>query len=112
LLLKGRQNEAAAGGVEVVEPLLKLCGNADAAVAARAREVLGRLQEVEAREALCRLVIDRDDAVARAVAVAAGYAPAEAGQRALFYFLTGQWEAYESLDFDRGLLRAVYRAAD
>jgi WD40 repeat protein len=111
-LVKGRLEEVAAGGAEVVEPLLHYGADADAGVAARARAVLGRLSAAEAREALCRLVIDRDDARAREVAVAAGYAPAEAGQRALFYFLTGQWEAYESLDFDRGLLRAVYHAAD
>jgi hypothetical protein len=34
----------------------------------------------------------------------------KAHQRALFYFLTGQWEQYESLDFDHTLLRMVYEA--
>src|SRR5262249_27762894 len=97
-LLKGRQDELAAGGAEVVQPLLQLCGDADAAVAARARQALGRLGSAEAREALCRLIIDRDDATAQEVAAGAGYAPREAGLRALFYFLTGQWDAYESLD--------------
>ena len=111
-LHKGRQEEAAAGGAEVVAPLLQLCADPDAAVATRARDALGRLQAAEAREALCRLVIDRDDATARELALAAGYAPREAGQRTLFYFLTGQWDAYEALDFDRSLLRAVYQAAD
>ncbi|RMH37871.1 MAG: hypothetical protein D6690_01300, partial [Nitrospirae bacterium] len=32
--------------------------------------------------------------------------------RALFYFLTEQWEKYETLDLDRSLLRAIYQTAD
>jgi WD40 repeat protein len=111
-LVRGRQDEIAVGGAELVEPLLRFCADADAVVAQRAREVLGRLDSAEARETLCRLAIDRDDVTAREVAASAGYAPREAGQRALFYFLTGQWDAYEALDFDRALLRAVYQAAD
>src|SRR5947209_814657 len=112
LLAKGREEEAAAGGAEVVEPLLRACQDADAKVAARARQALGRLQDAEAREALCRLAIDGDDALARAVALASGYAPRQAERRALFFFLTEQWEAYDSLDFDRTLLRAAYQAAN
>jgi WD40 repeat protein len=110
-LLRSRQDEAAAGGAEVVESLLRHGADADVKVAARAREALGRLQSAEAREELCRLAID-GDALAGETAVGAGYAPREAGQRALLFFLTGQWDAYEALDFDRRLLRAVYHAAD
>ncbi len=111
-LVRGHEGEAASGGAEVIEPLLHYASDADAAVARRARAALERLENEEAREALCRRVIDRDDALAREVAATAGYSPREPGPRALFYFLTGQFEAYESLDFDRSLLRAVYQAAD
>jgi WD40 repeat protein len=77
------------------------------ALARRAGEGCG-----EAREALCRLAVHHADAGACAAALAGGHAPREPGPRALFYFLTAQWERYEALDFDRGLLRAAYRAAD
>jgi hypothetical protein len=38
----------------------------------------------------------------------AGDAPHDSVQRALFYFLTGRWEEYGSLDFDHAFLRTVY----
>jgi WD40 repeat protein len=77
-----------------------------AALARRAGEGCG-----EAREALCRLAVHHADGPVRAAALAGGHEPREPGPRALFYFLTGQWGRYEALDFDRGLLRAAYRAA-
>jgi WD40 repeat protein len=67
---------------------------------------------VEAQESLCRLVIFHDLSLAREATLAMPCAPREAPQRALFYFLTEQWDKYESLDFDHSLLRAVYEAAD
>jgi hypothetical protein len=46
------------------------------------------------------------------IALAAGYAPRDANRRALFYFLTEQWEKYESLDFDQSLLKSAYQMQD
>jgi hypothetical protein len=43
---------------------------------------------------------------------AAQYAPRDARQRALFYFLTGRWEEYESLDSDHATLRAAYETGN
>jgi WD40 repeat protein len=40
------------------------------------------------------------------------YAPRDSVQRALFYFLTGRWEEYESLDFDHAFLRTAYETGD
>jgi WD40 repeat protein len=111
-LVKGREAEAASDGAEVVEPLLQLCSDNDVDIARRARTTLERLEAAEAHETLCRRVLDQDDALARTIALGARYAPREPGQRALFYFLTEQWAAYDSLDFDHSLLRAVYQAAD
>jgi hypothetical protein len=97
-------------GAAMVEPLLESCVDLDAEVRRGAREALLRLGVPEAREALCRLATEPEQPVAREIALAAGYAPEDPGRRALFYFLTGQWERYEELDLDRGLLRAAYRA--
>ncbi|MGH9855887.1 MAG: WD40 repeat domain-containing protein, partial [Blastocatellia bacterium] len=63
---------------------------------------------IEAQEALCRLVIFHDLLPAQEAALAEQSAPCDASQRALFYFLTGQWEKYESLDFDHSFLRMAY----
>lgn len=94
------------------EALVQACADADVEIAKRARDVLGTLQTPEGREALCRLALRPDAALAREVALTAGYAPADGRQRALFYFLTEQWALYEGLDFDQALLRAVYQAGD
>ncbi len=46
------------------------------------------------------------------IAVATAYIPPEAQQQALFYFLTGQWDKYETLDFDQSMLKTAYETAD
>jgi WD40 repeat protein len=82
------------------------------AIALNVLQQLAAQGNAEAQEALCHLVIEHDHPTAREIAIAAGYAPRETGQRALFYFLSEQWEKYEALDFDHSLLRAVYETAD
>jgi WD40 repeat protein len=63
-----------------------------------------------AQEALCRLVMNHDHREAQAEVLSAGYQPQDDAHRALFLFLTGQWQAYDALDFDHRLLRAIYGA--
>jgi hypothetical protein len=95
----------------VVPPLLRACADEDPDIAARAVLTLRQLEHPEAREAVCRAFLDQGDEHAGTAAVAAGYAPEDDGHRALFFFLTGQWERYEALDFDRRLLHAVHEGA-
>jgi WD40 repeat protein len=71
---------------------------------------LARTGSKPAREALCRLVINSDYGPARDEVLALGYQPEEEIHRALFFFMTGQWEAYEALDFDHHMLRTAYSA--
>jgi WD40 repeat protein len=73
---------------------------------------LARHQNEPAQEALCRLVIHHDHPPALEEVLDAGYLPREESQRALFYFMTEQFDDYENLDFDHGLLRAIYEAAN
>lgn len=101
-----RQEEAAS-----VAGLLPACADRDPAIAAAARDLLFHLQRDDAKEALCRLVIETDAALAREAAFALKYLPHNPSQRALFLFLTEQWEQYEALDFDQQLLSAAHRAA-
>ncbi|HKQ72792.1 MAG TPA: hypothetical protein VJ810_03625 [Blastocatellia bacterium] len=99
-------------GAEIVEPLLDACQDPDSEIAEQAQLALRRMRNEAAKEILCRFVVERDHATARAAAREAGYAPRDERDRALFLFLTEQWEQYEALDFDRRLLRSVYEAAD
>ncbi len=108
----GRLEVVTEGDAAVIEALAQACEDADPTVAGRARELLPRLGSEEAQEALCQLLIERDLHFARDVAIAAGYVPQNEGQRALFFFMTEQWERYELLDFDRQLLRTAYALAE
>ena len=99
-------------GAEVIGPLLQACEDSDVHVREQACLTLQRLENVDAREALCRLLIDRDHAIAHEAAVQGQYAPRDEYQRALFFFLTEQWERYDVLDFNRRLLSSLYASAD
>ncbi len=63
-------------------------------------------------EYICRLVIEQGHQVAQQIAIKAQYAPREPNKRALFYFLTEQWDKYESLDYEHTLLQKVYELGD
>ena len=95
-----------------VGPLMRACSDADETIAARGRQALQQLKKAEAKEAVCRLVIDQDSAIALEAAIKGQYAPRDERQRALFFFLTEQWDRYEGFDFDRSLLRSIYDASD
>jgi WD40 repeat protein len=82
------------------------------AAALSALRVLAEDNNAEAQESLCRLAMENDHVEFRDEVLAAGYLPREESRRALFFFLTGQWEQYDSLDFDHSLLRGIYEAAD
>lgn len=100
------------GEAGFVELLMEACVDADSIIAERAQHALRNLKNKGAQDAVCQLVIERDDPVAREAALAAGYVPQDEQQRALFFFLTEQWERYDLLDFDRQFLRAAYEEAD
>lgn len=106
----GRADALTAAGAEGALALLGACADADPEIAAGARQALRRLRDPRAQDAVCRRVIDGEGA-AREAALAAGYRPLTPERQALFLFLTGQWEAYDQLDFDRRLLRAAYEGA-
>ena len=61
---------------------------------------------LEAQESLCRLVIEYNQSFVRELVLETGYAPREPQTRALFYFLTEQWDKYDTLDFEQKLLTA------
>lgn len=91
--------------------LLDAIQDADESIRQNARKALANLQDEETRDALCGRVIERNDRLAGEIALASGYAPRAPETRALFFFLTEQWQAYDTLDFDQGMLRAIYEGS-
>ena len=120
-LLKLGNLQSIAGGWKIdreavswIEPILNLVSDPDAVVAAGALQVLETIPQSapEAREEVCRWVVEHNHPTAAEVALRAGYEPRQPQLKALFYLLTDQWEVYEVLDFDRRLLTTVLEAAD
>ncbi len=64
-----------------------------------------------AREAVCEIFLQFEDPLAREDALQNGYTPRDMSRRALFFFLTEQWAAYEQLDFAHTLLNSIYENA-
>ncbi len=111
--LKTQQRESiTAAGPEVVPFVAAACLDEDEVVPREARLALREFTDRRAQDAVCRLFIQQDMRLAKEAALAADYVPIDAVQRALFFFLTEQWERYDDLDFDRNLLRIAYLAAD
>lgn len=91
--------------------LLEATGDADETIRRNAQAALNNLHDEETREALCMRVIETNDAQAKKIALQNGYAPRTDELRALFFFLTEQWQAYDELDFDQKLMRTIYEAS-
>lgn len=94
-----------------LEYLMNACQDADPVIQHNARTAIRALQAQESREAVCQLFLSGGHIDARQIALDAGYLPAKQEDRALFLFLTEQWQAYETLDFDQRMMRALYGAA-
>jgi WD40 repeat protein len=101
-------------GAEVLKLLLQLYKDSDRIIAQNAQLALKDLlrKNSEAQDLLFRLASEQNDRVALEIAITFKYAPREPSQRALFYFLTEQWDEYESLDYERTLLQKIYELGD
>jgi WD40 repeat protein len=96
---------------EIVPALLKACQDSDQQIAFLAQQVAANLDNQAAREAVCQQVIANEDPQARRAADLGGYLPEDLHQRAVYLFITEQWQAYQALDFDHRLLRSAYEAS-
>ena len=66
---------------------------------------------LDAQNATCLIYIYWDSEPARNLALSKQWSPTHPSDRAIFYFLTGSWQNFETLDFDRRLIRAGYEQA-
>lgn len=95
-----------------VEYLLLACNDPHREISSEASHFVANPPTEAWKEAICLSLIHHSNPVALEIVKEAGYTPAVAAQRALFYFLTGQLDRYETLDFDRSMLRTIYDTAD
>lgn len=91
--------------------LLEATRDVDQSIRQNAGLALGKLRNEDTREALCVRVIENDDLQARATALEYGYTPHTPELRALFLFLTDQWQAYDELDFDQRMMQTIYESS-
>ena len=104
LLKNNRGDKIKSIGSECVGPLSQALFDSEPEIREAARMGLANLENVEAQEVFCRLVIEFGLPVYREIVLQTRYAPREVEKRALFLFLTEQWEKYLDLDFDQSLL--------
>lgn len=75
---------------------------------ARSRLALLAHSLLPAQEALCQLFLRFDDQLSGTLARENGYLPSNPSDRALFFFLCGDWNRYNQIDFNRSLLLSSY----
>jgi WD40 repeat protein/HEAT repeat protein len=104
-----RYEEIIFDGIEVVEPLLHTLNDKDATIVNTAYYCLNNLKNKEAIDHLCKKWISVPTPTLENIIKQANYEPTDKVGKALFYFLMGNWEKYENLDFDYKLLDKAYQ---
>ncbi len=110
-LKTGRLEQVSRIPPQGLETLLDACRDSDPTISANARTCLGKLINPATIDAFCQCIIDSPEPVYIQTALQANYTPLTPQNCALFFFLTNQVERFESLDFDRRMMRAVYEVA-
>ncbi|MBI4853694.1 MAG: hypothetical protein HY819_18020 [Acidobacteria bacterium] len=108
----GKIDVVAKGSPSVIDPLLKACSDSDEDVVKNAKAALRQLKNIETQEAICTLVLEKENKTAREAVIDAGYSPKDEEQKILFYFFSEQWEKYEALDSNQRVLRTINQKSD
>lgn len=111
LLKFSPQNVLPALQPALIPRLVEFLADADTQMSAAADMVLNHLPDGELPAALCEHLMQRPDAHLEAICLENHYLPATPARQALFLFLTQQWQAYQTLDFDFRLLTTLVAAA-
>ncbi|HVX45942.1 MAG TPA: hypothetical protein VHC49_18780 [Mycobacteriales bacterium] len=108
----GRADALAGDGRRVAGELIDQANRApDPALRRTAGEILRTMRDPDTQRYLCEYAFEHDHAPALDAAVATGFLPEDAGQRAALLFLADDRARYRELDFDGRLLQAVITAA-
>jgi hypothetical protein len=100
---------------KIVPELLNTFDEIGAYRAYDVRQAIRNLTQADAQEAVCRVFISDNPRWLEAEDMrAAGYRPTGLlpFEQALFYFLTGEYEAYDAVDFNRQMLKTTYGVAN
>ncbi len=72
---------------------------------------LRNLKDKQSIDIVCKSWVENPDSQLKSIIQRYNYEPSETITKALFYFLLGNWQKYESLDFDQTLLIQAYQSA-
>lgn len=78
-----------------------------------ASAILSNLERQDARDKLIAFFLANGNEKIKDICLTSGYTLCGAAQeKALYFFLSGRFDDYDSLDFERTFLRSAYRSAD
>ncbi|MEA5490220.1 MULTISPECIES: WD40 repeat domain-containing protein [Pseudanabaena] len=98
---------------EVLDFLIEALRDRDNEIVKSASISITQIKDKNIIDVLCKKWIDNPTDSLEYIIRQGGYEPYEASTKALFYFLLGEWQKYEDLDFDQSLLsKAYYGASD
>ena len=109
----GKTEKIAFDSPETIGHLISAYDDEDQEIAERADRQIYRLSNSEVADTFHSYIMIHDCPESPQVVLDGKYEPENESRRALFYFITRQWEKYEILDFqeDRPLLRQGYEEA-
>lgn len=91
--------------------LLECLDDPDLDIKKRAEQAVLHLTQTESQLAVCQYYLENDNPTVKQVLLSSRYLPSDKSDRALLFFLMGQWYEYDTLDFDQTILRIRYQTA-
>ena len=98
-------------GTEILDFLIAALSDRDNEIVKSASVSITQIKDKNIIDMLCKKWINHPSNLLEDIIRQSGYEPYEASTKALFYFLLGEWQKYEDLDFDQSLLSKSYYAA-
>ena len=95
-------------GSEILDPLIKAFGDKDLQIQNNAKICIAQLQNKQTIDSLCKKWIESQNPVLKLIIQQSGYEPTNSSMKAMLFFLLGEWQKYEDLDFDQSLLLRAY----
>jgi WD40 repeat protein len=99
-------------GSEILDPLIKAFGDKDLQIKSNAKICITQLQNKQTIDSLCKRWIESQNPVLKPIIQKSGYEPSNSSMKAVFFFLLGEWQKYEDLDFDQSLLSKAYHSGN
>jgi len=98
-LKKGEINAIKRMGIEVIEIVINALNDIDNDISSCAVDFLGDLEDQESIEILCGYLLGNENKKIRTICINKEYQPQNEDKKALFYFITEQFDKFEILDF-------------